>query len=35
MKGEWFAKSTCVIDTGKLDEKLVSIISKELESHQF
>ena len=35
MKGEWFAKSICVIDTGKLDEKLVSIISKELESHQF
>lgn len=35
MKDEWLAKSFCVIDTGKLDDKLISIISKELESHQF
>ena len=34
INGEWFAKSICIINPGKLDDKLVSIIIKELESGQ-
>ena len=32
INGEWLAKSVCVIDSEKIDNKLVSIITKELES---
>ena len=34
INGEWLAKSVCVLDSDKLDEKLVSIITNELESRQ-
>ena len=34
INGEWSAKSICIINPGKLDDKLVSIIIKELESGQ-